>query len=156
MSPVHVIAVEPASAFEFTEGAEFVTKDTDGTEYGHGCANSNDYGKMIHAFCSKCGVQVYQQPDGKDFHSIFPTNFHIEDEGNCRLPEKYLPKAHINYENRQYDWCDNLPKFKGFPPEPMVDNQGNEILSTKTTNEKSVKNLIGKVNSTPSIEILLF
>ena len=116
MSPVHLIGISPASAFEISEGAELLTK-------------TNGYGKMRHAFCSKCGVMVNQHPDGADFYAVLPTNFHIEDGVNCKLPEKYLPKAHVNYENRQYDSCDKLPKFKVFPPGPMVDNQGNEISS---------------------------
>ena len=115
MSPVHLIGISPPEALEFTEGKELLTK-------------TKGYGKMVHAFCSKCGTMVYQCP-GEDvnFRAILPTNFHIEDGVNCKLPEKYLPKAHVNYENRQYDSCDKLPKFKCFPPTGMVDNQGNDI-----------------------------
>ena len=116
MSPVHFIRVSPASGFQFTDGADLVT-------------TAKGYGKMIHAFCSKCGVMIYQYPDGNDFRAILPTNFHIEDGVNGKLPEKYLPTVHVNYENRQYDWSDKLPKFKAVPPCPMVDNLGNNIAT---------------------------
>ena len=117
MSPVHLIGVSPPEAIEITEGKEMLTK-------------AKGYGKMIHAFCSKCGTMIYQCP-GEDapFRAVLPTNFHIEDGVNCKLPEKYLPKIHVNYENRQYDSCDKLPKFKCFPPNGMLDNQGNEMAS---------------------------
>ena len=117
MSPVHLIGVSPPEAIEITEGKEMLTK-------------IKGYGKVIHAFCSKCGTMIYQCP-GEDapFRAILPTNFHIENGVNCKLPEKYLPKIHVNYENRQYDSCDKLPKFKCFPPNGVLDNQGNELAS---------------------------
>merc|ERR1711894_203457 len=116
MSPTHLLGVSPASAFEITEGAEL-------------CTTSKGYGKMTHTFCAKCGVQVWQCPEGADFRAVLPTNFHIEDGVSCKLPVKYQPKIHVNYENRHYDFHDDLPKFKCFPPNGMVDNQGNEITS---------------------------
>ena len=114
MSPVHLIAISPPEALQITEGAELLTK-------------AKGYGTVRHAFCSKCGTMVYQHPEGADFRAILPTNFHIEDGVNCKLPEKYLPTMHANYENRQYDSCDQLPKFRCFPPNGMMDNQGNEL-----------------------------
>ena len=111
MSPVHLIGVSPPEALQIIEGAELLTK-------------TKGYGSIIHAFCSKCGVMVYQHPDGADFRAILPTNFHIEDGVNCKLPKKYLPQIHVNYENRQYDACDQLPKFKCFPPKGLMDNEG--------------------------------
>ena len=116
MSPVHLLGITPPEGLKFTEGAELLT-------------TTKGYGKMIHTFCSKCGTMVWQCPEGANFRAILPTNFHIEDGVNCKLPEKYLPTAHLNYENRQYDSCDKLPKFKCFPPNGMVDNQGNDISS---------------------------
>ena len=67
---------------------------------------------------------VYQHPEGADFRAVLPTNFHIEDGVNCKLPKQYLPQIHVNYENRQYDAYDQLPKFKCFPPAGMMNNQG--------------------------------
>ena len=114
MSPVHLLVVTPPEAVTITEGAEFIT-------------TANGYGKLRHVFCSKCGCLVYQYPEGANFRALLPTNFHIEDGVVCKLPEKYMPKMHVNYENRHYDWCDSLPKFKVFPPGGKVDNQGNDI-----------------------------
>jgi hypothetical protein len=116
MSPVHLLLISGAESVQVTEGNELLT-------------TTNGYGKMRHTFCSKCGCMVYQYPEGADFRAVLPTNFHIEDGVSCKLPDKYLPKSHVNYENRQYDWHDTLPKFKCFPPEGRVDNQGNEIPS---------------------------
>ena len=114
MSPVHLIGISPVEGIEIIEGMKFLT-------------TTKGYGKMRHTFCAKCGCMMYQHPDGAPFRAILPTNFHFENGASCRLPDKYMPKSHINYENRQYDWNDELPKFKGFPPEGMVDNQGNGI-----------------------------
>ena len=114
MSPVHLILVTPAEGVEITEGSDLLTV-------------ANGYGKVRHAFCSKCGCMLYEYPEGANFKGVPPTNFHIEDGVNCKLPEKYLPQMHVNYENRHYDWHDFLPKFKCFPPDGKVDNQGNDI-----------------------------
>ena len=111
MSPVHLIGVGGADSVEILEGAELVT-------------TAKGPGSIVREFCSKCGVSLWQGPEGAPFRAIFPTNFHIEDGVVCKLTEKYLPKAHINYENRHYDWCDKLPKFKCFPDSPMMDNEG--------------------------------
>ena len=111
MSPVHLIAVTPAQGVEIIEGKEFLRK-------------VRGDGKMRHKFCSNCGVEIYQGPKGADFRGILPTNFHIEDGVSCLLPEKYKPECHVNYENRQYDWNDDLPKFKAHPPHGRLDNHG--------------------------------
>ena len=115
MSPVHLIGIQPAEGLEITQGSDLLT-------------TTKGYGKMRHTFCSKCGSIICQYPEGADFRAIVPTNFHIADGVNCKLPDKYLPQAHTNYENRHYDWYDPLPKFKAFPPN-MVDNAGNDIPS---------------------------
>ena len=116
MSPVHLILVTPAAGVKITEGSDVVM-------------NAKGYGKLMHAFCSKCSCMLYEWPEGADFKAICPTNFHIEDGVSCKLPKKYLPEMHINYENRHYDWNDSLPKFKCFPPDGKVDHQGNDIHS---------------------------
>ena len=114
MSPVHLIGVTPPEGIEITEGEKFLE-------------TTKGYGKMVHTFCAKCGCMIYEYPEGATFRAILPTNFHIEDGVCCKLPEKYMPKSHINYENRQYDWHDQLPKFKVFPPAGLVDNQGHDL-----------------------------
>ena len=116
MNPVHLIGVTPPEGVEITEGKELLT-------------TAKGYGTLRHTFCSKCSCMIYQCPEGANFRAILPTNFHIEDGVVCKLPEKYLPKFHVNYENRHYDWGDTLPKFKCFPPNGKVDNQGNHIPS---------------------------
>ena len=91
---------------------------------------SNGYGKMIHAFCTNCGTGIYQYPDGATFRAVFPTTFQIHDASNeksCMLPEEYLPKAHVNYENRLTDWFDELPKYKTNRAGIRVTNNGEPI-----------------------------
>ena len=102
MSPVHIINVSPAEGVEITKGEDLLTL-------------YRGKGKMYFCFCEKCGCGVYQGPEGYPFRGIFPTNFHIEDGVSCLLPDKYLPKYHVNYENRQTDWHDKLRKYKTFP-----------------------------------------
>ena len=127
MSPVHLIGVTPAEGVEITEGAELLT-------------TAKGYGKMRHTFCSKCGCLVYQYPEGANFRALLPTNFHIEDGINCTLPDKYRANCHVNYENRQMDSHDPLPKFKTFPWTAgvegsgiMMNNHGKEISSFMTS-----------------------
>ena len=115
-SPVHLMGVAPADGLAITEGNEKLSK-------------AKAYGTMVYAFCSMCGCLIYAHPEGENFRAVLPTNFHIENGVSCKLPEEYLPKVHVNYENRQYDWKDNLPKYKTFPPDGVVDNEGNEVKS---------------------------
>ena len=76
---------------------------------------------------SKCGCMLHQGPKGQPFRAVLPTCFHIENGGpDCLLPEAYKPTAHFNYENRQWDHSDDLPKYKTFPGMgPKMDNKGN-------------------------------
>ena len=114
MSPVHLILVTPPSAIEITDGKEFLRK-------------AKGYGSVRHKFCSKCGCMIYQYPKHAKFRAILPTNFHIEDGTDCKLTDKYVPQIHANYENRHYDYQDELPKFKVFPPQGRLTNQGYDI-----------------------------
>ena len=124
MSPVHVIVVKLFESLKLTEGEDKLSKyETDTAEHG---------------FCSICGVMVYQtlkeRTEGKDYVTILPTNFHIEhdncEDGVWKLPPEYLPKMHINYRFRHYDWSDTLPKCVTWPPGTpypfggMCDNKG--------------------------------
>ena len=102
MSPVHLIGISPPEGIEITKGEELLTL-------------YRGKGRMYYCFCEKCGCGVYQGPEGLPYRTVFPTNFHIEDGVNCALPDKHLPEFHVNYENRQMDWHDPLPKYKTFP-----------------------------------------
>ena len=50
-------------------------------------------------------------------------NGYIEGKSN-KLPENLMYKTHINYENRMWDFNDDVPKFAGFPPENPLNNDG--------------------------------
>ena len=128
MSPVHVMVVKFFESLTITEGEENLSKyETETAEHG---------------FCSICGVMVYQtlkeKTEGKDYVTIMPTNFHIENkdckDGRRKLPEDYLPQLHINYQERHYDWSDDLPKCITWPPGTaypfggMCDNNGVPLL----------------------------
>ena len=121
MSPVHLIGL-PGDTFQITQGEESV-QVVDGL------------GNMTHAKCTSCGVGIYQCPKGASFRAVFPTNFHIEEQdsrSSCLLPPELLPTSHFNYENRQYDWSDSLPKFKAFPPEGRLENNGEPSSSPES------------------------
>ena len=46
-------------------------------------------------------------------------------DGRCnKLPDNLKPTAHINYENRMWDFSDSLPKFAAFPPNNQMNNDG--------------------------------
>ena len=46
---------------------------------------------------------------------------------NNMKPKEYLPKVHVNYENRLMDWHDDLPKFESKPMGPKCHNDGTRI-----------------------------
>ena len=98
MSPVHVIGVTPTEGIEVVKGEDLLTLYRKG--------------RMYYCFCEKNGCGVYQWPEGLPFRGIYPTNFHIKQGTRCALPEKYLPKMHCNYENRQTDWHDSFQNIK--------------------------------------------
>merc|ERR1711920_704936 len=92
-------------------------------------------GEMEHAFCTKCGSGIYQtmRAHRDQFRVVFPTTFQIETGSNpvpsSRLPAQYMPKMHIHYENRLFDWHDELPKCKtGMQEKLLVQNDGELIL----------------------------
>ena len=60
-------------------------------------------------------------PEGGSFKVALPRMFQISDGKNCKLPAELLPKAHINYENRLWDWNDDLPKMGCFS-DPVNNN----------------------------------
>jgi hypothetical protein len=113
VTPVHIVGVGmPKPTYHKGEDKVVITKGL---------------GKMLHARCSECGTQVYQKPGGQDnFVALFPPTFHIggEDSIDQRLPVKYLPKFHANYENRARDTDDSIPKFKTYPPDNEMNHDG--------------------------------
>ena len=72
-------------------------------------------------------VPLYQKP-GPDypFVALFPTSFVVGDDENSpqKLPDSLLPKMHINYENRARDAHDTLPKYRKWPWEGEMTNDG--------------------------------
>lgn len=114
-SPVHLIGVQDPG-FTVTKGQELV-KEVKGK------------GQMLHQFCSACGSFICQSPEGEPFKAVMPTSFHIvgADGVSCLLPLELLPKHHVNYENRQMNWSDDLPKYKTFDSSPRLDNSGNPL-----------------------------
>ena len=114
MSPVHIMGIQPPEGVQVTKGAHMIN------------VYEPENGTLMHCTCKKCGGGIYYCPKGAPFRLVYPTNFHIADGKNCKLPDDYLPTAHLNYENRLMDWHDPLPKFKTFPP-PM----GSILLNNK-------------------------
>jgi hypothetical protein len=133
-------AIYHRDAFTITRGEEYVkdfgTPQHKITSTGlHFHAKDRPSGTLHFCFCSECGSLIYQNVTGLDLLSVTPVNFNIENEDesvscgvNCKLPQELLPRCHFNYENRQWDVHDDLPKFKGVPPskEPrmMMNNDG--------------------------------
>mmetsp|Transcript_54015 Transcript_54015/g.157704 ORF Transcript_54015/g.157704 Transcript_54015/m.157704 type:complete len:157 (+) Transcript_54015:60-530(+) len=120
VSPVHLVAFEEP-CFQITKGEEFVKV-------------SKGLGRMTHAFCSECGAFIYQCPAGAGFRALMPTTFHIETVDpsvpcgvSCKLPPELLPTAHVHYENRLMDACDDLPKYTAFTDSPQLKNDGTPL-----------------------------
>ena len=112
MSPVHLLGV-PAENFRIVDGEDKV-------KIGHG------FNKIIQGFCVECGSAVFQCPEGANFRALYPTTFQIGDPDlpSCLLPEKYLPKFHVNYENRLINIDDNLPKYEIWMTGNRLNNDG--------------------------------
>ena len=89
---------------------------------------------MVSTACANCGAIVFQGPKDAPFRAITPASLKIQVEDasfpcgvSCKLPADLLPSAHINYENRLYDYADDLPKFSSMPGGAMVTNDGTPI-----------------------------
>ena len=75
--------------------------------------------------CTECGGPVYQSPEGAPFRAFYPRLFDGYVNGKCNtLPKDLLPTIHINYENRLYDFNDDLPKYLVWPGGDMCNNDG--------------------------------
>ena len=108
MSPVQLIIVTKggdADIITFTQGEDKLQV-------------AKGYGDMEHLFCSECGCGICQglHAFSSYFRAVFPSTFQIEDGASCLVPEIYRPRCHVHYENRLFDWNDDLPKWKGGPP----------------------------------------
>jgi hypothetical protein len=108
-TPVHFIAIR-APLPEITKGHDKVT-----VAPGHG--------RMVHGRCSECLAPIYQKPsESYPFVAVFPPTF--VDLADQKLPPKYQPQMHINYEKRSRDADDDLPKFKTWPFEEECHRDG--------------------------------
>ncbi|CAB9502794.1 Glutathione-dependent formaldehyde-activating enzyme [Seminavis robusta] len=114
VSPVHLVGVK--ATMEYTKGQDKVVI-------------TKGLGKMILGRCKDCLVPLYQKPEDAPFVALFPPAFHIggEDSLDQKLPDKYHPKCHMNYENRAMDANDSLPKYKTGPPNNQMNNDGSLI-----------------------------
>ncbi|CAM9271069.1 unnamed protein product [Ectocarpus fasciculatus] len=118
MSPVHLVGV-PVAKFYIVEGEELLRE-------------AEGHGRMVHGNCSKCGTGVYQAPKDTGFRALFPATFQIQcgEEGKCcLLPSEYLPTVHVNYENRLFDWHDQLPKYKEHKSTGIRVNNEGEVIT---------------------------
>lgn len=110
--PVHLLAVAPKeTAVTITQGEDAIVTHGD---------------TVTRCFCGRCGTTLHQGPVAVPFRAVLPTTFKIEAGTNCLFPDEYKPQIHCNYENRTFDWCDDLPKFQCFPGDgaKMMDNAG--------------------------------
>ena len=67
---------------------------------------------MVHYFCSNCGTNIYEAPEGAPFAALSPALFGIVAGDKLQtLPDDLKPTFRDNYENRHMDahGC-SLPK----------------------------------------------
>ena len=89
-------------------------------------------GKLRVWKCWDCGAAVYQGPEGLPFRAFYPRYFNGYIEGkNNTLPDNFSAKQHCNYENRMWDFNDDLPKFAAFPPENQMNNDGTPKIAAE-------------------------
>ena len=100
-------------------------------------------GKSSNAPCFLSGDKLYVVDSGSDSFvaAVARDYFHLETEEpnnlcgkSCELPDSLLPTAHYNYENRLYDFNDDLPKWMTFAmsqgnPGIRLTNDGKRIVS---------------------------
>jgi hypothetical protein len=110
--------VPTAENYTITEGEEYLKK-FDGN------------GSLRFWKCTECGSPVYQGPEAADFRAFYPRSFEGYVNGKVNtLPDHLKPKFHINYENRMWDFNDELPKFAAYPPNNMVQNDGSPVVAS--------------------------
>ena len=114
---VHLYVVSSQECVKITEGEDLLKKFV-------------GKGPLRFWKCTECGSPVYQEPDGMPIRGFYPRTFDGYVDGKCnKIPEDLKPKIHINYENRLWDFNDELPKFAAFPPDNMVQNDGTPVPS---------------------------
>lgn len=118
-SPVHLIALHGDDSVEVTQGDEHL--------------RSRVLGKFHLVTCELCHGPVMQFQDGMGFRAVFPVSLDLRrgdagsDHGADRVPDDWKPQLHLNYENRLFDWDDDLPKFKVFPPDGPLNSDGTAL-----------------------------
>jgi hypothetical protein len=123
-SPVHMLGV-PTAGFSVTKGQDKVKEW------------SGYHGSLRNGRATCCGSSLYQYPEGKGFHAVFPRMLTGYVKGkSSKLPADLMPTGHMNYENRTLDSHDDLPKFQDMPLEfggggVMCDNAGNDLVQAK-------------------------
>lgn len=110
---------------QITEGEELTKVFQNPWPLDHKLYPGQTADRLTYTACTDCSTVVYHLtkvtgPDGEEhkFYTLFPCLFNMEtkdDSVSCgvssKLPPHLQPKAHFNYENRQYDWPDDLPKM---------------------------------------------
>ncbi len=121
VSPVHLIALHGENSVEVTQGDELLqTRALD---------------KFHLVTCKMCHGPVMQYQEGMGFRAVFPVSLNLRrgnagpDHGADRIPDEWKPQLHLNYENRLFDWDDDLPKFKVFPPDNPLKSDGTPLES---------------------------
>ena len=120
-SPVHLIALLGESSVEVTQGDELL--------------HTRALNRFHLVTCSSCHGPVMQYQEGMGFRAVFPVCLDLgrgdvgSDHGADRIPEELRPKMHLNYENRLFDWDDQLPKFRVFPPDDPLNSDGTHLTT---------------------------
>lgn len=115
-SPVHLLVVGGEDSVRWLGDPEAVT--------------TRSSGALRLVSCSVCLCPLVQYREGKGFRAVFPVLLDLrrgvvgDDHGADRLPDEWAPTAHLNYENRLFDWHDALPKFRAFGPGDELESDG--------------------------------
>ena len=97
MSPVHVLSTP--GEVTYTKGAENVKR-------------FNGNGRLTFDKATCCGCSLNQGPEGAPFRAYYPRMIKSYVDGKKNTyPADLMPTGHVNYENRQMDWADDLPKW---------------------------------------------
>ncbi|MGB0684860.1 MAG: GFA family protein [Planctomycetota bacterium] len=118
-SPVHLIALHGEDSVEVTQGEHLL--------------QARVLGNFHLVTCKVCHGPVMQYQDGMNFRAVFPVSLNLRrgdagaDHGADRISDEWKPQVHLNYENRLFDWDDDLPKFRVFPPADPLKSDGTAL-----------------------------